>query len=194
VPIEPGNGVGPDMRGIIVVVLCIGTVVEACAFGGPFRAERGQSSVSIYAPPGTSGQNPLRSRPSTIPADLVIELSRGACQAACPTYSLRVDANGVVTYGTEYGYPLRTGRVETAHVLELLNAFYDVRFFEMKARIDDCPVYISDVQAVSVALQAGGVRKQVWDDVECPRAEGLEALRRVEADVDRLLEPSQWLQ
>jgi Domain of unknown function (DUF6438) len=135
-----------------------------------------------------------------IPADLSIELERTKCFGTCPSYLVRIDAAGEVTWdGRAYVESIgsQRGQIPVESVRDLLTRFELVEFATLHDRY---AVTASDIPSARITLHRNGLTKcvsvrgadvlswpvgiLVWDDSQAEDSEQLPGVH-VFDDVDR---------
>jgi len=128
----------------------------------------------------------------SIPADMVVQLSRSACYGTCPVYGLTVKADGSVSFdGTEYTETIgpANGRIDEDTLKALLQEFKTAKFFELDDEYtsDDCA---TDHPTVSTALTINGETKEIDHDTGCDAPQELVTL---EQRIDEVVGSERWV-
>lgn len=129
--------------------------------------------------------------------DPVITLRRTGCLGTCPVYSVKIFADGSVTYfGT--AFVQITGEHETAisreAVENLVSHFLQINYFALKDRYetrenrDGTVTTVSDLPTTYSSLRVGNRTKSVMDYAFAPSA-----LKEVELEVDRAADTHRWI-
>ena len=96
-----------------------------------------------------------------LPADLSIELERTRCLGSCPTYTVKIDASGLITWdGRTYvdSKGAQSARIPIDSVRELLARFDAIDF---KSMHDGYDVMVTDLEWAILTLRRGGSSKSV---------------------------------
>jgi len=109
--------------------------------------------------------HPVRSvaHPSR-PESVTIELSRGPCYGLCPSYSVRVHANGSVEYTGNQEVRERgkaTATLSTGQVTAILQKLEDAGFFGIE---DSAFSWCFDTPGIAVAVSVDGITHRVASD------------------------------
>jgi hypothetical protein len=128
----------------------------------------------------------------SIPADMVVHLSRGVCYGTCPIYGLTVKADGTVNFdGKEYTKTIgqADGHIDEGKLKALIQEFKAADYFDLDDDYTsgDCA---TDHPTVSTALTINGVSKEIKHDTGCEAPEGLVTL---EQRIDELVGSEKWV-
>lgn len=142
-----------------------------------------------------------------IPKDLVIELVRSPCYGSCPSYSLRITADGSVTFRpisysgsmTMFGEPLK-GRVTRQQLRQLLSEFRKIKFRSIRSRIEpsdrrsipECRIMGTDAPSAETILTAAGTTKRVYHYLGCHGSSVVEDLNKLDNLIDEVANTQQW--
>jgi hypothetical protein len=97
-----------------------------------------------------------------LPADLSIELERTWCLGPCPTYVVKIDATGHVTWdGLKYvdAKGPQSAQIPVESVRKLLAQFEALAFTTLHDQYD---VLVTDIAGATVTLRTRGATKQVF--------------------------------
>jgi hypothetical protein len=156
------------------------------------------------APPPPAAPN--RPPPPVAPIDLDISLERTACFGSCPSYTVTISGEGVVTWHgvanvRELG--MRRAKLARGYIEALANAIDRARFFDLdesgndpgtctqNGNLTSCSFSVrtcSDTSHAIVVVRRGG-RVHRIDDPRC--AEG-SMLARLEVLIDRVAGVERW--
>ena len=128
----------------------------------------------------------------SIPAAMVVKLSRSACYGTCPVYGLTVEADGTVNFdGTQYTETIgqADGRIDEDKLKLLLREFQTAKFFELDDEYtsDDCA---TDHPTVSTGLTINGETKEIKHDTGCDAPQELSTL---EQRIDDVVGSERWV-
>jgi len=143
----------------------------------------GRQSSDCPAP----AQSPLVGMPLDL-ADFELTLSRTACYGACPVYTVKIAADGTVTYDGVENVAIKgpaTGRISVAAVRELTSHLIHAGFMSL------CGKYstgVTDQSTTITSLRINGVSKVVSNY----GASGPEALNDLEKEVDAAVDSHRW--
>jgi hypothetical protein len=133
-----------------------------------------------------------------IPSDTVMTLERSSCFGPCPVYKLAIYAGGKVVFEGKENVK-KTGKIEgritRAQVRELLSAFEQLGYFNLKERYSekDCPEMWTDFPSAKTSLTSNGRSKTVNHYHGCRGLEILEKLTKLEARIDEAVNVDQWV-
>jgi hypothetical protein len=146
--------------------------------------------VAFSTSDGTDVLNHNQQASSTkaIPPDLLITLERTGCEGACPMYTLKISAGGVVVYqGKQFVRNKRraVSRLTQKQLRELLSEFERADYFSLRDRYqvaeDGCATSGLDSPSAITSLRINGRVKIIAHDYGC---------REKAPDGDSVLYPS----
>lgn len=124
--------------------------------------------------------------------DAMITMSRTACYGTCPIYSVSISGDGEVVYngrGFVHAVGERRAQIPAADVSALLRRFDEIGFMQLQ---DEYRARITDHPSTIVTLTRGGQSKRVVDYAGT-RAGMPEAVRELQAEIDRVARTDQWV-
>jgi len=141
-----------------------------------------------------------RSQASDIPSDLSITLERTRCYGFCPSYVLKISANGKVTYEGRASVKL-VGQAESSisqeKLRELILAFEKINYFELRASYetpnDGCKDWVTDGPTAITSLTINGRSKSVRHYSGCRGIAALAELEKLEQAIDSAANTEQWI-
>lgn len=179
---------------------------RAAGFGARFAGTRfgtaaALASISVAAAcsPAQNGTVDGSHPPSAVvDADSYIEMQRLPCFGTCPVYSVRIVADGTVTFDGERfveATGVSTATIEPAAAAHLMHELVAGGFNELPARYThdakDCGSYHTDAPRVILTLRMSGREKTVEHDYGCSDAP--ESLRRMQTLVDSVAGVARWI-
>ena len=109
-----------------------------------------------------------------IPQDLLITLERTGCEGACPTYTVRISADGVVVYqGKQFVRNTRraVSRLTREQLRQLLSECERADYFSLRnryqSREDGCPGSWLDHPSAITSFRINGRVKTITHDYGC---------------------------
>jgi Domain of unknown function (DUF6438) len=154
--------------------------------------------------PDLRNQTQQISSTRAIPSDLLITLERTSCRGACPIYTLKISADGVVIYhGKQFVRTRRRVRAILAqeHLRQLLSEFEKADFFSLRDRYqswsDGCPSAGRDFPWAITSIRINGRAKTITHDHGCrerwPNGPVYPAaLFALEQRIDEIVGTSKW--
>lgn len=141
-----------------------------------------------------------RSQVSEIPPDLAITLERTRCYGFCPSYVLKISANGKVAYEGRASVKL-VGQAESSISHEklraLISAFEKINYFDLKAAYetpnDGCKDWVTDGPTTITSLTINGRSKSVRHYSGCRGIAVLAELEKLEQAIDDAANTEQWI-
>lgn len=121
-----------------------------------------------------------------------ITLTRSICFGFCPDYTVSIKQDGSVTYeGRRFVNVegVQTDQIDPAAVQALLARFDAVNFNALE---DEYRAHVSDLPTYTLTLVRNGRTKTVVD-YGGPGAGMPEAVRELEAEIDRVANTQQWV-
>jgi len=134
--------------------------------------------------------------PPEIPADTLITLERVSCGGGCPTYSVSIDAGGLIEYEGRAFVRVegrQTDRISRAAVAELLDTAARIGFFDLENAYTfrrlpgGLTQYSTDLPRSFVSVRVNGRSKRIEDYDGTPTP-----LKAFEARVDALTRSKRW--
>ena len=123
-----------------------------------------------------------------------ITMLRGPCFGTCPIYYLEIDGNGTVTY-RGYDYVNVTGKrtalISAPRVKELISAFDNADYFNLRDRYDE--MQITDLSSVKTSMSINDMYKSVYDYYGTVKVPEVEKLRQLEKLIDNVTNSAQWV-
>ena len=129
-------------------------------------------------PPGFSGDL----------EDVTISLERTSCFGFCPDYAVTVFGNGTVVYeGRNFVAVegIQRGQISQGDVRELVDEFYDARFFNMHDRYEQS---VTDLPSQTTSITIDGKTKSVYRYGFEP-----ERLAMLEDKIDEIAQTEKWV-
>lgn len=123
-----------------------------------------------------------------------ITMSREQCFGTCPVYYLEIDGNGKVTYRGYFYVNVtgeRTGHISEQKVKELITAFDNADYFNLRDRYDE--LRFTDQASAETSIGINGIYKSVYDYYGTGKVPELEKLRHLEKLIDNVTNSSQWV-
>lgn len=134
---------------------------------------------SLFAfPPGFSGDL----------EDVTISLERTPCFGFCPDYTVTVFGNGTVVYEGRNFVAVegeQRGQIPQEDVRELVDEFYDARFFNMRDRYEQS---VTDLPSQTTSITIDGKTKSVYRYGFEP-----ERLTMLEDKIDEIAQTEKWV-
>jgi hypothetical protein len=125
----------------------------------------------------------------------VITLQRTACFGTCPVYSLKIYADGRVTYeGKEF---VKTkgrakGRITKQALEELVEEFMKIHYLKLKSK-PDCVEEWTDHPSALRSLSWKGEKNAVLHYHGCRGPAVLEQLTKLEDKIDEVVNSKRWI-
>lgn len=129
--------------------------------------------------------------------EIQITLERTICFGRCPSYRLTIKADGTVTYeGWQFVKVegTRGKKIPVAKVQELVRAFTEIDFFNLKEvydseiNADGSMTTATDMPMIITSLTLNGRSKRVEDSFGAPQK-----LRALEKKIDQVAGTSMWV-
>jgi hypothetical protein len=168
----------------MLAILTSGTF--SMGYGKDLSAEN-QNSETQYVMPKVNLTN-------YDPNNVNITMSRGQCFGTCPVYYLEIDGNGKVTYRGFFYVNVtgeRTAHISPQKVKEIITAFDNVDYFNLRDRYDE--IRFTDQSSVETSININGIYKYVYDYYGTVRVPELEKLRNLEKMIDNVTNSAQWV-
>jgi hypothetical protein len=159
------------------------------------------ASLAVFPVFGSVGIHyASQSDANEIPTDLVITLERTRCYGFCPSYVLKISANGKVTYEGRFSVKL-VGSAESSISPEklraLISAFEKINYFDLKAAYetpnDGCKDWVTDGPTAITSLTINGRSKSVRHYSGCRGIAVLAELDKLEQAIDDAANSQQWI-
>jgi hypothetical protein len=159
------------------------------------------ASLAVFPVFGSAGIHyASQSDANEIPTDLVITLERTRCYGFCPSYVLKISANGKVTYEGRASVKL-VGSAEASISQEklraLITAFEKINYFDLKAAYetpnDGCKDWVTDGPTAITSLTINGRSKSVRHYSGCRGIAVLAELDKLEQAIDDAANSQQWI-
>jgi hypothetical protein len=118
----------------------------------------------------------------------VITLERSTCFGRCPSYTLRIEGNGNVSYlGRDFVAVkgAQTSQITPGAVKGLVDEFFRIDYFALQDSFDS---QITDVPHCITSLSIDGQSKRIFDRDGAPAS-----LRALEDKIDSVANTSQWV-
>lgn len=164
----------------------------------------GSAGDCLHVPNHAQQSSSLQS----IPRDLLITLERTGCEGACAIYSVKILADGRVTYRGKQ-FVRKRGRAETKltpdQLRQLLSEFEKADYFSLRNRYqsweDGCPSSALDYpSAITSIRRINGRTKSIAHDYGCreqspdrnSRSVYPAALFALEEKIDEIVGTSRW--
>lgn len=141
-----------------------------------------------------------RSQSSDIPSDLSITLERTRCYGFCPSYVLKISADGKVAYEGRASVKL-VGSAESSisqeKLRELIRAFEKIDYFNLQAAYetpnDGCKDWVTDGPTAIVSLTINGRSRSLRHYSGCRGVALLAELEKLEQAIDDAANTQQWI-
>jgi hypothetical protein len=139
-------------------------------------------------------------RPSQVVVDAEshVAMQRFPCFGTCPVYSVRIDADGTVTFNGERfveSIGTSTGAIDSSAAVALMESLVEAGIHEMADSYThdakECGPYHTDAPRVILTLRTSGRSKTVEHDHGCGDAP--DALRRMQERVDSVAGVARWV-
>lgn len=120
--------------------------------------------------------------------DIMISLERTPCFGFCPDYTVTVFGNGTVVYeGRNFVAVegMQRGQISQEDVRELVDEFYDARFFNMRDRYEQS---VTDLPSQTTSITIDGKTKSVYRYGFEP-----ERLAMLEDKIDEIAQTEKWV-
>jgi len=155
------------------------------------RALRGQPFPRISPPIETSGCPTQRetSTPQSIDPDDFVELRRSSCFGSCPVYTVRVSADGRITWQGERYVRVtgeETGSIEAATARALIEKFLAMDGWSLCSSYS---VRVTDEATVTTTFHVGDREKRISDYFNTAP----DWLRELEYGIDTLANTHRWV-
>lgn len=179
------SGTGVGARSVWPRLATAAVFASTCSAGACSPAQNG--AVDGRHPPS-----------AVVDADSYIAMQRLPCFGTCPVYSVRIVADGTVTFDGERFVEVTgvsTAAVEPSAAADLMHGLVAGGFNELAERYTHdakvCGSYHTDAPRVILTLRMSGREKTVEHDYGCSDAP--ESLRRMHAQVDSVAGVARWI-
>jgi len=133
-----------------------------------------------------------------------LSMERSGCFGSCPSYTVKVIADGTVIYkGEEWvkDFGERRKRLGPVRIARIRQAIADIDFFNLRdgyeSRRDGCALVATDSVLVVLVVKARGVTKTVRHYHGCAAPDGRgpypRRLTDFEDQIDRIIGTGQWI-
>ena len=126
--------------------------------------------------------------PGQTEKDDFVVISRSACYGSCPAYSVKVEADGTVTWSGQSSVAIVGERKSSVDVLDARDLLEKFRTMEFWSYCGDYSRSITDMSGSSVTVRLGGKTRTINDYAES----GPKALQELLLDVDRTVDSHYW--
>ncbi len=120
--------------------------------------------------------------------NVVITMERTVCFGACPAYQVTIHGNGLVEYEGHQFVAVtgkQTAQISQEQVRELVNAFYDARFYNLGDRYE---ANVSDLPSTTTSITTENGTKSVYR-----YGFGPERLITLEDKIDEIAGTEKWV-
>jgi hypothetical protein len=120
--------------------------------------------------------------------DITISLERTPCFGFCPDYTVTVFGNGTVLYEGRNFVAVegeQRGQIPQEDVRELVDEFYDARFFNLRDRYEQS---VTDLPSQTTTITIDGQTKSVYRYGFEP-----ERLAQLEDKIDEIAQTEKWV-
>jgi uncharacterized protein DUF6438 len=135
-----------------------------------------------------------------IPRDSLITLERTICYGMCPSYKLRISADGAVVFeGRRFVKTVGTAQsaISQDQLRELLAKFEKLDYFNLRNRYegprDGCEGLVTDHPSALTSITTNGKTKSVRHYYGCRGVEVLDELTKLEQAIDDAVNSEQWI-
>ena len=159
------------------LALLAALMLTACPPSKPSDGGMDTTNVDSVTPPPTPDYG-----------SAVITLDRSTCFGKCPSYSLKVDGSGKVSYeGRKFVAVMgpQSSQITIEAIKGLVDDFLKIDYFALQ---DSFTSDITDVPDYTTSLTIDGKTKTVFDRDGAPSA-----LRELEDKIDQVTNSAQWV-
>lgn len=128
-----------------------------------------------------------------------ITLKRTACYGSCPVYELTIFSDGRVEYnGKQFVRKTgkATGQISRKQLEELVMEFTNVYYFNLPTSFErgskHCPQFATDHPSAITSIAWQGKSHSITHYHGCRGSNALELLRKLEDEIDKVVNVEQW--